>query len=273
MSNLSSIIQQLKVNQSSFLQKIELIESGIDNASEEVLRDLIQDARELHEGTVLLSYLVYNEDETPAPVQEDPILPFEEASNQPVSIDSFINNEKESSEEEELINALDSAIANTNLEVERSMPEPEIIQEIEAVKNIIQEEEQIQSSTEEEIPTQEELNADLETSISSVISMHSSENTFSEKIQVEDNSLAARLAKKKIENLSSAIGINEKFLFTNELFDGNTEQFLKEIGVLNQQNSMEQANQYLEGLAVKNEWNVEEQPYLKLVALVGRKYI
>ena len=37
---------------------------------------------------------------------------------------------------------------------------------------------------------------------------------------------------KKIDDLNAAIGINEKFLFTNELFDGNTEQFLKTIEVL-----------------------------------------
>lgn len=269
MSSLSNIIQQLKVNQASFLQKLELIESNKDNASEEVLRDLIQDARELHEGTVLLSYLAYNESETEVREvveNDEQVLPFEKASEQPVSVESFL-------EEDELISALESAIENTNKEVERTMPEPEIVQEIEAVKNIIEEEEAQEATIEEEIPSQEELNSDLEESISSVISMHSSESTLSEQINVEDNSLAAQLAKKKIENLTSAIGINEKFLFTNELFDGNTEQFLKEINTLNNQTSLNDAKAHLNNLVHQNDWNVEEQPFLKLVALVERKYI
>lgn len=274
MSSLSNIIQQLKVNQSSFLQKLELIESNKDNASEEVLRDLIQDARELHEGTVLLSYLAYNESETEVREvveNDEQVLPFEKASEQPVSVESFL--EEDTSEEDELISALESAIENTNKEVERTMPEPEIVQEIEAVKNIIEEEEAQEATIEEEIPSQEELNSDLEESISSVISMHSSESTLSEQINVEDNSLAAQLAKKKIENLTSAIGINEKFLFTNELFDGNTEQFLKEINTLNNQTSLNDAKAHLNNLVHQNDWNVEEQPFLKLVALVERKYI
>jgi len=247
MSNLSEIIIQLKDNQSTFIKKLELIEKGVDNATEEVLRDLIQDAREIHEGTVLLSYFAYNQTKEPE-VETQESLKFEEHP-----------------EEELLISALDSAIAHTQKEIVRTMDEPQIVSEINNVKAIIE-------ATENE-PIQEELISELENSISDVISIHSSEPITTKIIEIEDNSLAAKLAKKKIENLVTSVGINEKFLFTNELFNGNTEQFIKTINQLNNFNSLQEATGCLAILVKKNSWEIEETPYLKLLALVERKYL
>lgn len=247
MSNLSDTIIQLKNNQSTFLQKLELIEQGVENATEEVLRDLIQDAREIHEGSVLLSYFAYNEVIAPE-VDPQESLKFEEDP-----------------EEEELISALDSAIEHTQKEIVRTMEEPQIVNEINDVKAIIE--------ASEQEPEQEELLSELENSISDVISTHSSAPVEVSPEEIVDNSLAAKLGKKKIENLVAAIGINEKFLFTNELFDGNTEQFIKTINELNNLTSFEEANGYLSKLVEKNSWEVEETPYLKLLTLVERKYL
>ena len=76
----------------------------------------------------------------------------------------------------------------------------------------------------------------------------------------------------KIENLNSAIGINEKFLFTNELFEGNTEQFLKTIDDLNNCVSLSEAKDKLTAIAQKRSWELEEEPYQKLELLLSRKY-
>ena len=85
--------------------------------------------------------------------------------------------------------------------------------------------------------------------------------------------MAAKLGNKKIENLVTSIGINEKFLFTNELFEGNTEQFIKTINELNNLASFDEANGYLSNLVAINKWETEEPSYLKLLALVERKYL
>jgi hypothetical protein len=247
MSNLSNIIVQLKDSQSTFLEKLQVIEKETGNASEEILRDLIQDAREIHEGTVLLSYLVYNESNS-AIEEVQPEITF-----------------KEDPEEDLLMSALDSAIENTQKNIVRTMDEPQIVREINDVKAIIEEV--------EEAPKQEEMISELENSISDVILTHSSEPVVAKPVEVEDNSLAAKLAKKKIENLVTAVGINEKFLFTNELFDGNTEHFIKTINELNNLASFEEANGYLSNLVTKNNWETEEAPYLKLLALVERKFL
>ena len=51
--------------------------------------------------------------------------------------------------------------------------------------------------------------------------------------KTEDNSLAARLQRKPVSDLISAIGINDKFLFLNELFGGSMEKYNKSIRSLN----------------------------------------
>ena len=247
MSNLSNIILQLKDSQSSFIEKLQVIESGIENSSEEILRELIQDAREIHEATVLLSYLVYNQ------------------SNESVEEAQSKIALNEDSEEELLISALDSAIKETQQNISLTTDEPEIVREINDVKSIIE--------SVEQAPHQESVTNELEEAISNVILTHSSEPTSLNTIALEDNSLAAKLGNKKIENLVTSIGINEKFLFTNELFEGNTEQFIKTINELNNLASFDEANGYLSNLVAINKWETEEPSYLKLLALVERKYL
>ena len=143
MSNLSNIIVQLKESQSTFLEKLQVIESETENTSEEILRDLIQDAREIHEGTVLLSYLVYNQTSETSE-ESQPEIAFEEDP-----------------EEELLISALDSAIENTQKDIIRTMGEPEIVREINDVKAIIE--------SVEEVPEQADITSELEDSISDMI--------------------------------------------------------------------------------------------------------
>lgn len=247
MSNVSNIIIQLKASQSSFIEKLQVIENGIENSSEDILRDLIQDAREIHEATVLLSYLVYNESNE-----------SEEEAQSEIAFN-------EDPEEELLISALDSAIKDTQNDIARTMDEPAIVREINDVKSIIE--------SVEQAPQQDLVASELEAAISNVILTHSSEPTSINTIALEDNSLAAKLGKKKIENLVSSIGINEKFLFTNELFEGNTEQFIKTINELNNLASFDEANGYLSNLVALNKWETEESSYLKLLALVERKYL
>lgn len=267
MTNLNQIIRQLKSNQESFFKKLELLEEDNSKASEIILRDLIQDAREIHEGTVILSYLAYQEEEIDEETQS--ILSFEEASKEEVTASQFSEEEESDSEEELLINALDKAISNTKSDIISEQPNQEILREINSVKEIIDQEDAI---LEKESASQEEINIAMESIVSSTISNHTSEKTIGDNLNKEDNSLAAKLAKKKIENLVSAIGINEKFLFTNELFKGNTEQFLQEINTLNQKENWILAKSHLENLAEKNNWNKEDGPYLKLTLLVERKF-
>lgn len=284
MSNFSEIISQLRSNQEAFESKLAKVEDLGANVSEAVLRDLIQNSRELHEGTVILSYIVFNESNNTGEQLEIPLESVDQEFSSP--------DQESVSEEEELMNALDQALEHTEKDVEGSQISSEFISHIKEVREIISEKEseelaeegvaeepvvieseiieETKVSVEEEVPSQEQLTDVLEDEILSMISMHSS--IASSEVDDEDNSLAAKLAKTKIENLNSVIGINEKFLFTNELFDGNTEQFLKTISDLNNCESISDANSKLAGISTKRNWNQEEEPFQKFQLLLHRKY-
>lgn len=275
MSNLSEFIQQLKSNQEAFNAKLAKVEDLGANVSKSVLRDLIQDARELHEGTVVLSYILFNEEPASEPEQlEIQLEPNKEVT---LAIEEEESLAEEFSEEQELLDALDEALEFTQQEVVNDNMVSEIAEEINEIENLVTQE--TDNKTVEELPSQDELTGQLEEEISSVIadfstSPEASNNTTQvlHNEEQEDNSLAAKLAKQRIESLNSAIGINEKFLFTNELFDGNTEQFLKTIDDLNNCSTLEEANTKLSSVAQKRNWEVEEEPYQKLQSLLSRKY-
>ena len=250
MNNLSEIINQLKNNQEKIRNKLAKVEDLGSNVGQSVLRDLIQEARELHEGAVVLSYILFNEDQKKESKQLEILLSEDEHGQ-------LHDNPQSPSEEDQLMDALDEALDFTQKEIETEKMVSEISNEISAL------------DPQEELPSQEALTAELEEEISSVISAFS----VPKKEQIEeDNSLAAQLAKQRIESLSSAIGINEKFLLTNELFDGNTEQFIQAIEDLNSCLSLQEANSKLVTMAKKRNWEKEEEPFQKLQALLERKH-
>lgn len=81
--------------------------------------------------------------------------------------------------------------------------------------------------------------------------------------------LGSTIQKKPLQNIESAIGINEKFLFINELFGGNTEKYKSTIDILNHYEQLEEAQGYLE----KNfSWDYKGYPAMKLMELVNRKF-
>lgn len=283
MSNHLEIIEQLKNSQDSFAQHLNKVQNLGASVSKTVLRDLIQDARELHESAVVLSYVLFNESETsvqleiPLVENETPALDVVETNEvAPQQTENNNGASEESSEdyaeETELMNAFDKALEDTRDRMEQTF---EVEKELEEVQDIIEEvDNETETSTEaitieEDLPTPDEVVEVLEGEISNVISMHS---TQSAQQNDDDNSLGAKLRKQKIENLNTAIGINDKFLFTNELFNGNTEQFMKTIDQLNNCGSMTSASEIINQLALKNDWEQEGEPFLKLQLLIERKY-
>ena len=240
MSNFLEIIKQLKSNQEAFEDKLTKIESLGGNVNKVLLRELIQDARELHEGAVILSYVL-----------------FDEQSQRTHQLEMNLSQENQEVPErfDEITKESVDNLQKKSLDVEQTNQN----HGVDFLEN------------QNDVPSEESIVEHLENEISSIISENTSGVVFQHQ-EEEDNSLAAKLARKKIDNLSSAIGINEKFLFTNELFDGNTEQFLKTIDELNSCLSLKDANEKLTEFAQKRDWMIEEEPYQKLQSLLTRKY-
>lgn len=89
----------------------------------------------------------------------------------------------------------------------------------------------------------------------------------------EDTSLAARLQKKPITDLTTAIGINDKFLLLNELFSGSMEKYNRSIKALNNFTTYLGAVTYMSELQIEFQWDCESEAYKKLNDLVERRFI
>jgi hypothetical protein len=87
-----------------------------------------------------------------------------------------------------------------------------------------------------------------------------------------DKSIAAKLQKNPIKDLKNAIGINEKFKFINELFEGNLQKYNDGIAQLNHFGNMDEAIRFLSVLTEEFSWDKENEAYKELSELVTRRY-
>ena len=91
--------------------------------------------------------------------------------------------------------------------------------------------------------------------------------------QNEDISLAARLQRKPVADLISAIGINDKFLFLNDLFGGSMDKYNKSIRSLNSFSTLLGAKTYMSELQIEFQWDCNSDAYKKLADLIERRFL
>ncbi len=96
-----------------------------------------------------------------------------------------------------------------------------------------------------------------------------------EKISAEknDKTMAEKIGKSSASNLKSAIGINDKFLFINQLFKGDLQGYNKAVEKLNACTSIEMATTALVELRSANNWDNGDEAYQKLEDLVIKKLL
>jgi hypothetical protein len=69
--------------------------------------------------------------------------------------------------------------------------------------------------------------------------------------------------------LKSLIGINDKFLFINELFDGNLKEYNEAIETLSGFKDSRAAMEFLNLLREKNMWETSSRAFVKLKGMIG----
>ena len=108
----------------------------------------------------------------------------------------------------------------------------------------------------------------------SEIDLFSTESVeFSEKLkEIREKSYASERLSSQRKELKAAISINEKFLFINELFDGNLREYNITIETLNGFTELRQALEFLDLLRVKNLWESESVAFKRLRELVEQKF-
>lgn len=87
-----------------------------------------------------------------------------------------------------------------------------------------------------------------------------------------NHSVAEKLQNKRIESLKSVIGINDKFQFINELFNGDAQKYDETIYTLNNFKKFDEAMQYFSTLKYRFSWEEESEAYEKLSLMLERKF-
>lgn len=87
-----------------------------------------------------------------------------------------------------------------------------------------------------------------------------------------DHSLASKLQYNPINDLRSAIGINDKFLMMNQLFTGSLEQYNSNIERLNNFHNFDDADAFLFQLKELHGWADDLTAFEKLNHYVKRRY-
>jgi hypothetical protein len=88
----------------------------------------------------------------------------------------------------------------------------------------------------------------------------------------DEKRVADKLQVEQIVDIKSIIGINEKFLFINELFEGSLKNYEDAITRLNQCSSIGQATQLLEEFSATYKWEPDNPATQSFVELVHRKF-
>lgn len=100
----------------------------------------------------------------------------------------------------------------------------------------------------------------------------SAAETLADKLGSNDEaSIADKMQKSQVNDLRQAIGINEKFLFINELFNGDMGRYNKVIDELNGLETQRGIDAYLLELKVANQWPENNEAFKKLKKLLARK--
>ncbi len=89
----------------------------------------------------------------------------------------------------------------------------------------------------------------------------------------KQQSIAEQLQKSKIEDLRSEIGLNQKFLFMNDLFKGEKSDYDKTIDEINNMHVPNEVNHYLTNeIGPKFNWDNTSESVKAFKALVERKF-
>lgn len=99
----------------------------------------------------------------------------------------------------------------------------------------------------------------------------SEEPVFNIKLkEAREKSLGPKVSRH--ESFKSAIGINDKFAFINELFDGNLREYNENIETLGGFKTLPQAQEYLDLLRRRYNWNSASDAFKRIKELVEKQY-
>jgi len=88
--------------------------------------------------------------------------------------------------------------------------------------------------------------------------------------EAREKSLGPKMSRH--ESFKASIGINDKFMFINELFDGNLREYNEGIETLGGFKTLPQAREYLDLLRRRNNWNSASTAFMRMKELVESRF-
>lgn len=259
--NSSSNYKSIKEILNSLNQSIDALEGGALNV--EQLEEVLQDARELHERIAILQYMsILPKDESSKTPVEIKVEKVTSAAKKPLSFQFSFDESEPVLAPSNQTNLLDAIQEEEIPEQPISFSKP-ATPPIETLK--VDSSPVLDVSEEEELVAKETLNEKLEEQ-----SKESLNDKFSE--QTEKVSLAEKLGKKPIPDLVKAIGLNQKFLFMNDLFEGENNFYKEAISNLNNFSNFAEANEYIKALSARHNWEDSSSTVKEFVELVERRH-
>ncbi len=173
---------------------------------------------------------------------------------------------KEEVVEIEIENVTQPAVENIPEPIIETVPEPIVETVPEPIVETLTSEELLpESITEDESHSAKQTTYDLFSG--------SGDNAIAEKFQSKDEtSIAEKMQKSQFSNIREAIGINEKFLFINELFNGDMGRYNKILDDINELSTKQGVDTYLFELKIQFQWPEDGDAYIRLKELLDRKF-
>lgn len=245
----------------SVIEQTETI-NGYEGRIPQIEIDLIQEnIRQLYQNYYYLNKLNKNEvDSQPEEtVAEDSRKADQKASQEKEQAEAVEQKEKE----------IDAKSDNKNASVPDSETEA-----TKATKKATHEPQQTAEQPEKVKPNEEQdLFSRKSSTLADKLQNNSTKSSLYDHIsKKESGTLEDRLKKKPVSDIKTAIGINEKFLFINELFKGNMHDYNNAIKQLNRASGMEEAAQLFDQLKEQYGWDPDGEVTLQLLDFVERKY-
>jgi len=258
-------------------QKLDALEKGQLPAEE--IEQLTNDSRELNERLVVLRYKAY----------EGKLITRTE-----LSLERSEKTKEVKQEEERVIEGFKINLGSTT-ETKEEKSEPVVTNQINLI-DVIEEETKVETvviseeisvsssqlvadSQQPTVISQESVVRSQETIVTSqklpinIQQSNINNPSLNEKLSVsQPQTLAEKLQKKPISDLKAAIGLNQKFLFMNDLFEGENSAYNEAINKLNAFSTIEEAKNHLLELGTRYKWTLENENVVTFTELVERRY-
>lgn len=247
----SSDYKNLKELTNSLSKGIEKLESGNLNSTE--LTSLLEDSRTLHERITVLQYLAFDKEVKVKEVKKSKNEPKKSQGSFELNFGTpEVVEEPEKGTSLEQIEAMDEEIHPNQTNLLDAIDEH--------VEEDIEPEEEKSESRESHLEGE---SIEQEASINDQFANEGSSNT-----------LADKLSGQPIKDLKAAIGLNQKFLFMNDLFEGENDIFHEAVDKINAFENLGQAMEYVESsLSSVYSWDKENSSVLHFIDLVERRFM